>query len=295
MPEVPQEPEDPGPEFKPFSGDLQLFPGSMIAALETETESDGEAKQSPGIGINFPGRHHRAGDRWWVLSCGGACDLSKASLSVQPITHGQYDGPPLLSQGLVWAPLPAHRSMYEAEEEAKNRNDLPVLILMFKPREKLSGLLLKEGPVKTWLSAANGDYPHPEGGGSMETLIEMGKDEKAVLRPVLQAAEADSENTEVIFELTVGEQKQRFDQGFGFDMGEQHALKGPEYLLWAGDLDGDGRLDLLMNFDERGVDVALLAKEGELVGEAGRLNYWDPSDSRCYTGSHIVATNVTSS
>ena len=64
-------------------------------------------------------------------------------------------------------------------------------------------------------------------------------------------------------------------------------LRPRDYLLWAGDLDGDGKPDFILNHGEQeyGVNVALylssLAKKGELVGVAGRFLYSDPRSAGC--------------
>jgi hypothetical protein len=58
-----------------------------------------------------------------------------------------------------------------------------------------------------------------------------------------------------------------------------------EVLQWVGDLDGDGRPDLLINHSAYFWDVALylssLAKPGEVVGEAGRFTYSPPDSAGC--------------
>lgn len=61
------------------------------------------------------------------------------------------------------------------------------------------------------------------------------------------------------------------------------------HLLWAGDLDGNGKLDLLFNFclraAEKCIDSKLFlssfAKKDELVDQAGEYYYWDPSNPGC--------------
>jgi hypothetical protein len=57
-----------------------------------------------------------------------------------------------------------------------------------------------------------------------------------------------------------------------------------DYLLWAGDLDRDGKPDLIISRD--GVnDVTLYlsssAAKGEAVGEAGRFAFSDPGKGEC--------------
>lgn len=53
-------------------------------------------------------------------------------------------------------------------------------------------------------------------------------------------------------------------------------------LRWAGDLDGDGKLDLILSHDEQDIDGALylssLAKPGQLVGLAGSMKYVLPKN-----------------
>ncbi len=87
-----------------------------------------------------------------------------------------------------------------------------------------------------------------------------------------------------MFELRAYGQRQRLG-GYQWDIEGPKALAGPQYLLWAGDLDSDNKLDLLMSFQDRGWNTVLflssLAKPGELVGEAGRFNYWPPNDPGC--------------
>lgn len=62
-------------------------------------------------------------------------------------------------------------------------------------------------------------------------------------------------------------------------------LNGKDFLIWAGDLDGDGKPDLLMNFTDYFWDTVLflssLAKPGELVGVAGRFHYSPPDSPGC--------------
>jgi hypothetical protein len=62
-------------------------------------------------------------------------------------------------------------------------------------------------------------------------------------------------------------------------------VRPEEYLLWAGDLDADGKPDFLISFGMGSYKVALflssLARPGELVGEAGRFDYFPVELSGC--------------
>jgi hypothetical protein len=56
-------------------------------------------------------------------------------------------------------------------------------------------------------------------------------------------------------------------------------------LLWAGDLDADGKPDFLVSFGMGSYNVALflssLAGPGEMVGEAGRFAYFPVEMAGC--------------
>lgn len=61
------------------------------------------------------------------------------------------------------------------------------------------------------------------------------------------------------------------------------------HLLWAGDLDGDGKLDLLFNFHWRAKEggttmklfLSSVASQGQFLGEAAQFSYWDPNNPGC--------------
>lgn len=268
----------------PSSGDVVLFPGSGLAPL-----GDASAGNiSVPLGWNIPGRNFRSGDGWWALSCESLCVLKPQRLSVRSGTHPDYDGPPLPSQLLSWSDIGQDPLLAEPARE-------PVRpIMLFKPIRSAAAIKLLAGPVHTWLHVAMGSYPGSKQDGKLETVIDLGADGKAVLMPRLMlprqatgtdvwSNENESEQT-LIFELRAYGKRQRLG-AYEWDIEGPRPLAGPDYLLWAGDLDGDGKLDLLMSYASRGWNTALylstLAGPGEIVGEAGRFRFWQPDDPGC--------------
>lgn len=256
----------------PTSGDVVLFPGPLrTVARDT---------QAPGPGWDLPGRNFKSGSGWWVLSCQGkkGCALAPTQLKVQPLPYPQYDGPMLPGQFLMWSPMPAPDEV----------------VAVFKPIRALAGMRLKSGPLTTWLHFFQPSYPQPPSMGTMEVLIPgVG----AVLRPrwvqsplvVAAAPDALPPDPLVQLELRLGQQRQNLiELDTGTAPGGGVALFKPrDYLVWAGDLDGDGKLDLIINRGGGTVSTRLalflssLAQPGELVGLAGLFEFNNPSVAGC--------------
>ena len=220
----------------PTRGDVVLFP----APLE-ELRPATPASPRPLLGWNMPGRNFRAGDGWWGLVCGKGtdCRLVALRLAITPARHEVYDSDAVPSQWLVWSPLPA------AGES----------LATFKPVRTLAGLPLAAGPVVTWLQRGM-PGPYPDGGriATMEVAIPVAAGSNALLLPRLRPARNDSNGRALpgglVLELRLDGRRQLLED---FDMGGNPDGEGPSpvdpksYLVWAGDLDGDGRLDLLLD------------------------------------------------
>ena len=269
----------------PTSGPIVLFPGPLRSPLLTEH------MRLP-LGWHIAGRNFRSGDGWWALACQKSCTLTSVKLTVRALQHPTYDGPPMHGQYLTWSPLPYGLDTEPPPSEATTppRNNAH-LIALFKPIRSLASMKLPPGPVKTWLHAGMTSYPRPGTPGTMETLIRMDGSATAVVMPrMVIRSEAEKQKSgdnldcDLVFELRAYGKRQRLGQ-YEWDVMGPHPLAGPDYLQWAGDLDGDGKLDLIMSFAARGthsvIFLSSLAKPGEIVGEAGRIEYFAPNDSGC--------------
>ena len=279
----------------PTSWSMVLFPGAMPSVYAL---SEDEPQMSRPLGWHIPGRNFKSGEGWWALACRKICTITTTKLSASPRQHPDYDGPLLPGQLLVWSPLPYGLDIPSDPNAISAPPRDAVLIALFKPLRSLAAMQLAPGPIKTWLHAGMESYPRPDtegapnvDGTTIATRIPLDAQEVAVLMPLsLPRSEAekqrmgDGHDGDLVFELRAYGQRQRLG-GYQWDIEGPKALAGPQYLLWAGDLDSDNKLDLLMSFQGRGWDTVLflssLAKPGELVGEAGRFNYWPPNDPGC--------------
>jgi hypothetical protein len=217
---------------------------------------------------------------------GKDCALHSTSLQVLRARHPAYDSDPVPSQLLHWSPLPANLDKLERKGEVR-----PDLIAIFKPIRSLAALKLGAGPVKTYAHRGMANYLHTGRPGTLEVRLEMGGGGHADLIPRLGQADATQqgaifeEHPFSTLELRVGDMRQQLP-GFGWQvMDETATLRPQDFLRWAGDLDGDGKLDLILDQSGGGGRIALylssLAKKGELVGLAGTFEYFDPSASGC--------------
>lgn len=275
----------------PTNGDMVLFPGPLAEQELPNTQVSGSSAMSKPVllGWNVPGKSFRAGDGWWSLVCDTHCQLTPVRMAVTPAMHPVYDSEPTPSQILSWAPLPP--GLIEATRSGR---DQPKLLAVFKPIRSLQGLVLKEGPVKTWLHQAMDHYPAGGRLGTMEVAIPISTQNSALLVPRLKRAgagpvanpDASAQADTLALELRINGRRQMLGH---FDTSGIEGLgpvKPKDYLMWAGDLDGDGKLDLLIDFlasNGRQVELFLstLAKGDEFVGSAGSFSFYDPSSAGC--------------
>lgn len=265
-------------------GDMVFFPGTFTALLS-------EDSQSSGVGWHIPGRHYFAGNGWWALVCDAdqnldddkkGCKLHSTSLLITESKHAVYDSEPVDSQLLHWSPLPNDLEKVQRAEVHRS-----TLIAVFKPIRSLAKLPLNDGVVTTYVHQGMRQYPSTQRPGKLEARLFLGGDRYADIVPRVQPADLNGIAT---FELRIGKQRQKLPgysiSSIEIDTGGLPQISRQEYLLWAGDLDGDTNPDLILNHGGGGgIHVAMylssLAKEGELVGLAGRFEYFDPSSSGC--------------
>lgn len=245
----------------------------IILPPPVEMVDDNSVSHPPALLL--PGREYKSGSGWWALSCDRGCRLTAASLVITPQMHPQYDGPMVPGQLMRWSPVPP-----------------PHTLMMFKPfRAPADQLKLAPGPVKTVYPTDGTPLPRPRSEGTLECQIALPDGPVARLVPVQvlpgKKAKVDPFNGEplpLVLELRIGDARQVLGN-FDFGIEGPGVLTQGSYVLWAGDLDGDGRLDLLVKTDYAGDGFALflssLAKPGELVGEAGRFDYFPIESPGC--------------
>ena len=245
----------------PASGEVVLLPFDVPIGNYNGSE--------PVVGpaqLHIAGAGFKAGNGWWILSCAGqGCRLDAASLAVKPSTHPQYDGPPVASQRLTWSARPRVRAS---------------LLAAFKPKGALAQLSLRPGPLSTWFHHRMATLP-PLDGPLPETRLDMDGGRHALLRQRLVKGAGD---TVLELELATEGKVQQLGR-YEFHMSEPGYIAPQMVVMWAGDLDGDGKLDLLVNNSAYYWDTTLylssLAKPGELVAPAGRFQYAPPDSGGC--------------
>jgi len=282
-------------------GDMVLFPGNYFGPLVSHDNKDPNAG-APGskAGWHIPGTGYRAGTGWWALVCETnerpsdnerGCKLYPTQLSVSKAKHAVYDAEPVNSQLLHWTPLPAYLDKVPLEDQKR-----PDLIALFKPIRTLAKLKFSPGSVATYVHRSMPAYPATPRIGTLEVRLSLGSGAfmDVVPRVRLPQTQTNAQSDEQptynpydidVFELRMGNQRQQLP-GHTVEELEGGPLQNQQsYLLWAGDLDGDGKPDLILNHGGYGIHVALylssLAREGELVGLAGSFEYADPSSAGC--------------
>jgi|CXWL01.1.fsa_nt_gi hypothetical protein len=270
-------------------GDMVFFPGSL-SALTSHDNLEQSTTTSNDMGWHMPSRQYRAGSDWWALVCDTdenldddkkGCKLHSTSLFVTKSKHGVYDSEPVDSQLLHWSPLPNNLDTVQPVE-----TKTPALIALFKPIRSLKNLKFNNGEITTYVHLGMQQYPSTQRPGKLEVRLPLGDGRYADIVPRVHPTNLSGIAT---FELRIGKQRQQLPgyaiPAIEIDTSGMPQLRQQDYLLWAGDLDGDGKPDLIMDHGGDGIHVALylssLAKEGELVGLAGSFEYFDPSSAGC--------------
>jgi hypothetical protein len=218
--------------------------------------------------VDLVGRGRRAGRGWWALACEQTCRLQPLALAqVEAVTIPlQYSGE-TPGQRLRFAPAPPRGTL-----------------LLFHPlRPVLARHPLKAGPVPSGYPVGRSPAVRAADDSPDATAALVNADDDqpwrlapTLLRPAARPGEPapsdDSSQWPISLDLNVG----RHHQSLGL-IGSCGDLGWRRWLLWAGDLDGDGRPDFVVQLDlSLGNEVVLylssLARRGEWVGEAGHSN-----------------------
>jgi hypothetical protein len=240
----------------PTSGNAIVFPG----AAATETGKPG---------WDLPGVNYQAGEGWLALVCGKTCALQTVNMRTQAITKHPYDSEPVPGQRITFVPW---------------GDKLPLVWINSVTSD------LHAGSVVTWLHRGMARYPKPATAGAMEIQIPVPDQAAAMLVPQLvrESVSADGAPVpeHVAVELRIGNQRQTLSKMFQGIGGWADIARGKQLLLWAGDMDGDGKLDLLLapnGGDGSSMQLYLssMAGEGQIVGLAGEFNYFPVESSGC--------------
>ncbi|MFM9433868.1 hypothetical protein ACFDR9_000914 [Janthinobacterium sp. CG_23.3] len=209
--------------------------------------------------LHLPGREFKSGAGWWALSCAPAgCQIAEAGMMVASKAHSlMAPAGTTPGQQLRWLPTPGAGTL-----------------LMFKPfRAPANTIKFTAGPVKTYYPAARGATARTKKTAAAEWAVDLPDGTAMRLRSLPSKSKGSPPQS---LELQVGEKRQALPQ-VGFN--DEYSRQAKDHVLWAGDLDGDGKPDLLVKAaDSLGDDIVMLlssmAKPGELVGEAGRFKYF---------------------
>lgn len=281
---------DPAWYADPTDGDLVLLGGDLPEG------NYGGGVRADGALQHIAGRHFVSGDGWWVLACrNDFCALEPASLLVEDLAHRTYDGPEVPGQLLKLQPHQSGELVLQRRGGdpyfgmRPRRAEDSVILAAFKPVRALSALALTRGAVSTWWYSppriGDADTPVPFSHQLLpaaERQIRIGSAGRMTFRQLV-AQEPGSSELQLELELD-GVRQSLGTHYVHMDEGDQPVELG-EIIQWIGDLDGDGRPDLLVNHSGYYWDLVFwlssLAAPGELVGKAGRFAYSPPDSPGC--------------
>lgn len=237
---------------------------AAIVALWERTPPPTDVRFVVGNDLWQPGRTYRSGNDWWALVCAAMqCSLQPAELRTRVAAwQGHYDDQPTSGLQLTFKRTTAGQGRVVAWfRHNATRPWLtggPVTAYPFGPRRDSPG---------TWEVAVQA----PEGGGevALVPLLFQGQDRSMAYLQLRRA---------------------RVRQMLPGTLGDCSGTIARPFLLWAGDLDRDGRVDLLVSYVDADGPVHLYlsgaAAPGQLVGLAG-VYHAPPFGGECDGGGWL--------
>ena len=254
---------------------LMCLVASVSAGIARSDNVTSDQTTKPGVTI-LPGEiaSHRFAEgvtdlgfdpdwEWHALVCRKKCELEKVKLLMTPVKVQPYDG----------EPLPGHTYAIDRELDA------PPLMLF---RDLPPGFQKRP---ETFLHAGLETYPSSTP-GTLE--IDLVVDEEVVRVVPRYAGLVDNTPMFKVYLETKTNRQLLTEVLVDSIVGTAGLPRRQQMLRWAGDLDGDDKLDLVMTFTPRyGEEAAAtlflssLAKPGEMVGMAGAFSYWPVGNPGC--------------
>lgn len=237
---------------------LLLLAKPLLAIEELRTPFNSEVEFLLGGDQWQPGRHYRTGNDWLALVCvKNKCSLEPARLTVRKDKwQGHYDNTPTDGQKLTFS---------------RQKPGIGVVLVWFRLKANLSWL--KTGSVTTY-AANTSKIKRPASEGTLETAINLPDGKQTTLIPLY-----DQENHRFLLQMREPNKRQLLEE-----LGSCSHIVTPDYLIWAGDLDRDGKPDYLINFaDAVGKANLYLGKKAgpkEIAGVAG-IYVPPPFDGEC--------------
>ena len=266
---------------------LMFFPGPLMRLGSTAVPADSRPDQQTRFGWEVGGPPILGGDGWWALVCEQRCALYRTRLIVRAGRLRLRGGQEVATQVLQWSPLPPGLGQQAQPSAAylpgSPPHEKPILLGLFRAAPGAQAPTFKPGPVPTLVHWNSPDAKGFSAAGQIRIRIPTNKAQDAWLVPQTKSPPAGSGSPAYIdgadsidaLELRVGGKRQRLSS-FAFDSSKGFP-NGDEILLWAGDLDGDGKIDLIVSHSLLDVDVAVYlssaAPPGKLVGLAGSMLY----------------------
>jgi hypothetical protein len=254
---------------------FDIFANELREAGEMSGNMDG-VQFVVGNNIWQPGREFKSGNAWLGLACSPtACTFQPAVLSARPKARKeQGEDKPAAGQQLVFKLVTPSR----------------VKVVAWFSTVPGSPAWVKPGPVATWYAGSG--RPKPTGKGSFEAKVEAPGGESAIFVPMALSAarvpelakhwEGAANGPAYFLQLRWGGKRQLLPGQLG--VCSKAVSSDADYLLWSGDLDGDGKPDYLISFADGGGQEHLYlsgtARPNQIVGLAG-AHRAPPNDTEC--------------